>query len=321
MSDKSLIKFLEKAFGKADIATDGLNIAVKCPSCGRRGKKKLAIQVKTGQWHCWSCAIKGAKLSSLIKKYKSSFFEEFKKLFKDHQHAGDLSSVSVEKQHEEIHLPEGFLLLAAHLNSRDPDIRDTIAYCRRRGLTDRDMWYFKLGTCQSGQYRRRVIMPSFDSAGKLNYYAARTIDQTKYMKYLNAKVAKKSLIFNELNIDWSSEVTLVEGPFDLSKCNSNAVCILGSHLDETYTVFQEIVRNNTPVLLALDPDAADKAQKYAKLFSQYAINVRMLRHGKYSDVGEMPKSEFENCRLNAHTWNDTQRLHHLIRGIKSGTLV
>jgi len=320
MSDKSLIKFLEKIFGKAEVATDGLNIAVKCPDCGRRGKKKLAIHVKTGQWHCWSCAVKGAKLGSLIKKYRPNFLEEFKRLFEGRP-IGDLSHINDEKQPEPVLLPEGFLLLAAHLNSKDPDVRDTITYCHQRGLTDRDLWYFKLGTCQSGQYRRRVIMPSFDATGRLNYFAARTIDSAKAMKYLNAKVAKKSLIFNELNIDWSNEITLVEGPFDLSKCNSNAVCILGSHLDETYTIFQKIVRNNTPVLLALDPDAADKAQKYAKLFSQYTINVRMLKHGKYSDVGEMPRSEFENYRLTAHAWNENQRLRHLIRGIKSGTLV
>ena len=40
-------------------------------------------------------------------------------------------------------------------------------------------------------------------------------------KYLNANAKKKDLIFNELNIKWDEELTIVEGPLDLVKCNYN----------------------------------------------------------------------------------------------------
>ena len=32
--------------------------------------------------------------------------------------------------------------------------------------------------------------------------------------------------------DWKKELTLVEGPFDLFKCDTNATCLLGSHFTE-----------------------------------------------------------------------------------------
>ena len=69
---------------------------------------------------------------------------------------------------------------------------------------------------------------------------------------------KKQIIFNELNIKWDEELTIVEGPFDLTKSNFNTTCLLGSSLNESYELFKKIVKNKTPVLLGLDPDAMTK---------------------------------------------------------------
>ena len=63
------------------------------------------------------------------------------------------------------------------------------------------------------QLRRRVIIPSFDSEGFLNYFTARAIDEST-RKYVNPKVKRTDIIFNELNVDWKKELVIVEGPFD-----------------------------------------------------------------------------------------------------------
>ena len=127
-------------------------------------------------------------------------------------------------------------------------------------------------------------MPSFDSDGVLNYYTARSIDNDGHKKYINSKVKRKDVIFNELNIRWNEPLTLVEGPFDLVKCNWNATAMLGSYLDESYLLFRTIVQNKTDVILAMDSDARTKFHKIAEKLKSYGINVKYLDLGKFNDV-------------------------------------
>jgi len=252
----------------------------------------------------------------MLRKYFPRHLHEYENKF-----AGKKKLVVAEVEEEIVIPPEGFKLLATSIALRDPDVQKTIRYARARNLTNRDFWYFKLGTCTRGKFRRRLIMPSFNDVGDLNYFVARTIDNDESkMKYLNAKVSKKNVIFNEINIDWSKEITLVEGPMDLTKCDSNATCLLGSHFSEEYATFQKIIKNKTPVLLALDSDMNDKTQKYCKLLSSYGIQVRVLDLGPFSDVGEMSKLDFLHAKKLAKPWKSTDRLYHLIGSIKSGSL-
>jgi hypothetical protein len=317
------ITFLNKVFGTCVIGSDGLNAAVCCPNpkCGSYGsptKKKLVIKIDSDQFHCWVCDLRGRTLHAILRRYSPSYLHEYERKF-----AGKKKLLIIDAPEEELVIcPPGFKLLATSTSIKDPDVQDTIRYARSRNLTNRDFWYFKLGTCTSGKFRRRLIMPSFDDNGDLNYYVARAIDDAKsYMKYLNAKVSKKNVIFNEINIDWSKELTLVEGPMDLTKCDSNATCLLGSHFSEDYATFRAIIKNRTPVLLALDSDMSDKVQKYCKLLSSYGIDVRVLKLGPFSDVGEMNKVDFLHAKRAAMPWSTSDRLYHLIGSIRSGSLI
>lgn len=322
-STQDKINFLTKAFGPVSVGTDGINAAVKCPSCNGRGssKKKLVIRLDTDQHHCWVCDIKGKNLTNTLRKYAPEYLKEYSERFLGRKHVATLDSKESDVL-EVVRPPKGFILLpTVYHYARDPDIRDTIQYARSRGLGLRDFWRFKLGTCTTGRYRRRLIIPSFDASGDLNYFVARSIDDDTKMKYLNAKVPKMGVIFNEINIDWSEELTLVEGPMDMVKCDDNATCILGSHFSEEYKLFQEIIRHSTPVLLALDPDAMKKSQLIAKILSSYGCDVRVLDHGTHSDVGEMTKEQFLTAKANAKGWTSNDRLFHLIDSIKSGSII
>ena len=317
------VRFLNKVFGTCVIGSDGLNAAVCCPNskCGSYGqvsKKKLVIRIDSDHYHCWVCDSKGRDLSYLLRTNFPQHSEEYRNKF------GGRKIVRPDETEEvyEVSVPNDFRLLATSLNSLDPDVKDTIRYARSRGLTNKDLWYFKLGTTTKGRYRRRIIMPSFNLDGELDYFVARTIDPDGgKMKYLNAKVPKRTIVFNEINIDWSKELTLVEGPFDLTKCDDNATCLLGSHFSAEYNSFQKIIHNRTPVLLALDSDMQDKKQKYAKLLSTYGIDVRILDLGPYADVGEMTKLEFLTAKSRARQWKPEDRLYHMINSIKSGSLI
>jgi len=321
VSDK--ISFLNRVFGTCVIGNDGLNVAVCCPnrSCGSYGtsiKKKLVIRVDTDSHHCWVCDIKGRDLNSILRRYFPQYINEYNEKFRKKS-----KNLTIDIQDEPeivVTVPNNFRLLATSTSSKDPDIRDTINYLRSRGLTNRDLWYFKMGTCTQGRYRRRVILPSFDDSGDLNYFVARAIDSSAGMKYLNAKVPKKNVIFNEINIDWKQELTLVEGPFDLVKCDDNATCLLGSHFSEDYALFEQIIKNSTPVVLALDPDAKSKTQSYAKKLSSYGIAIRILDHGSFNDVGEMSRLDFIEAKRRAKKWKLDDHLFHRISTIKSGSL-
>ena len=269
-------------------------------------------------YHCWVCDLKGKNFQFLFRKYKPSLLGDYEKIKGTNISIAD-SAIAIEE--ELVRLPDGFIFLATNLKHVDPDVAAVIQYAYSRGLSLEDFWRFRLGTCIKGRFRRRLIVTSFNHEGILNYFVARAIDSNAFRKYLNPRVAKKKIIFNELNLDWSKEITLVEGAFDLMKCDENSTCLLGSSLGRDYEIFQKIVKNQTPVLLALDPDAESKTHTCAKLLYEFAVPVRILDVGGYEDVGSMPKDVYITRKKEAITWNSSERLYHLIRKIRSGSII
>jgi hypothetical protein len=313
----SKVEFIRKSFGEVLVARDSENVAVKCPNCSAGSKKKFSISVSTWNCHCWVCGIKGKDLSIILSKYVcKELSEEYRQRF--------LNGRSLEKQfkdtEEQVHLPKGFVPLCLQSTSRDPDIKDCISYLFNRGLSWSDFWYFKLGAVTTGKFRRRVIIPSFDFTGDLNYFSSRAIDDDSFLKYINSKAKKKTIIFNELNIDWKREITIVEGPFDLFKCNYNSTCLLGSSLGKDSYLFKRIVSNKSPVLLSLDSDMRKKSARIADLLSKYGCRTRILDLGDYSDVGEMSKEEFSRRRESASIWTRESSIMEKISSIRTGSL-
>lgn len=311
-------RLLERAFGKSVVSTDGINAAVVCPYCGKKGgKKKLVIRLDDGRYHCWVCGAKGKNAIRLFEKFCPSSVSDARKWLGNPRKK--LLESQIEEEKVVIQPPKDFILLANSSKILDPDVRDCYNYVVSRGVDIESMWRYKIGTCKTGRYRRRIVIPSFDSEGELNYVTARTIDD-KNPKYLNSKVQKTNVIINEINIDWSKKLTIVEGPFDLLKCNVNSTCLLGSHLPMKSALFQEIARNLTPVVLALDPDAIDKSHKIARDLYSFGIDVEILSL-KEGDVGDMSKVEFSNLLSSAKMWTDIDLLQNKISSIKSGSLV
>ena len=319
-SSTKKVRILSKALGPGIPSRDGDDIAFKCPKCGKPGssKKKLAVNLEKGMYHCWVCGLSGKSVYSLFKKFAPGHLSELAKI--KEWSSRHTRSIKVEEDVPALEMPKGFLLLAKEANSRDPDVRAALRYCKSRGLSIRDLWYFKLGTFTSGRFRRRVVFPSFTRHGVLNYFTARAIDSTT-LKYINAPVAKKEVLFNDINIDWQKPVTLVEGPFDLTKCPHNSSCLLGSHLPEDSVLFREIVKNGTPVVLALDPDALSKSHNIAKSLASYGISVKMSNVPDDRDVGDMNKEEVRNLINNSMIWKNDDRLRNLISKIKTGSIV
>jgi hypothetical protein len=237
------------------------------------------------------CGHRSRTLAFLIKKFgTASEFVEYRDVY-----AFDKAKiVTAEKLVIEttLSLPEDFkLLVDAPLY--DPDVRDMISYLASRGLEqDEHRW------------ARRVIMPSFDDAGLLNYFTARAIDKKRNPKYDNADVEWGSIIFNEINIDWKQELVLCEGPFDLMKCPNNSAPMLGSNMSDTNELLNMIRTNKTPVALALDADMWEtKTIRLAKKLSSYDIGVRIIDTRPFGDPGDATKKQFALAHKNAKVAN------------------
>lgn len=305
------VKFIESVFGLGRLARNGRNFDVRCPVCAPKdvSKKKLAILLEDDQWHCWTCGARGHSLWSLVRKYGTrDQLLEYRDRFmpadkRDHR----CLDIVIVDEPSGVELPDDFRLLATS-TSRDTDVLALRRYLTQRGITQRDMWYFKLGYSSDFRWKRRVLVPSFDARGALNYFVGRAVDKFRKPKYDGPDVPpgyKLQIIFNELNIDWSQELVLCEGPFDLMKCPDNAVPLLGSDLNETSALFNAIIVNKTPVALALDADMrVKKTPKLARKLAEFDVPVRIVTVP--TDPGDMAKRDFRQALVTARpfSWDD-----------------
>tara|TARA_R110002073_G_scaffold42762_1_gene119383 strand:- start:804 stop:1556 length:753 start_codon:yes stop_codon:yes gene_type:complete len=207
----------------------------------------------------------------------------------------DLFGTKVEEETETIlKLPEEFKSLANKClpRSASPFLR----YLSQRGVTRKEIIKWKIGYCSEGDYRNRVIIPSFNKDGFVNYYVARSIGDD-WQKYKNPP-ASKDIIFNELYVDWHEDLVIVEGIFDAIRAG-NSIPILGSTLRDGGKLFKAIVASGAKVFLALDEDANDKADRIIESLMSYGVDVSKIDTSGYEDIAEMPMDKFRERKKGA----------------------
>ena len=292
---KEAKKILYETLG--DSIDKGNELLFSCPSCNHH-KRKFSINLSKGYFKCWICDYRGRNVRRVIRSYGShnqlqkwdelsgrSDLERFADLFMEPE-----SGESAQK----LELPKEFISLC---HDKIPATgMYALRYLSSRGISKEDIVRWKIGYCFSGEYRNRIIFPSFDNDGDVNYFVGRSYNGDSY-KYKNPK-ASKNIVFNHLYVDWNKDLTIVEGIFD-ALVAGNAVPILGSTLRTDSDLIREIVRNDTPVYIALDPDAADKERRIIKTLLKYDIELYKVDVSGYEDVGSMPKQIFKERKKNA----------------------
>lgn len=314
------ISFIERVFGDGIISNGGMNISVLCPRCKSRkplgySKKKLVIKTDDFKCHCWVCGLKAPSIYPILNKFFKHSTDEFLHAFGESVLVAGLhDSMGILEDEKQITLPPECKVLAFH----QKEYRQHTRYLLQdRGLLESDLYRWKVLVSEHPDYRNRVIIPSFDAEGDLNYFTARKIfEKAKGVKYKNPEVDRKSIVFNELNVNWKEPLIIVEGPFDLLKVADNATCLLGSDLTEEYLLFQRICENNTPVILSLDRDAKSKEQKAAKLLSRYNVQVKLLEiPEEYEDIGDLPPGRFHDLIGSAKLYSRIETLKDKINSI------
>ena len=243
------------------------------------------------------CDVRGRDIRRVVRRYGSfTNLKEWDKL------AGvvDFSKLEfnlfpepTEEVVSRIDLPKEFKTLTGKITIAD---KRALCYLQNRGLGKGDILKYKIGYCSEGEYEGRIIVPSFDSEGYVNYFIARTFND-HWMRYKNPNVSR-DIIFNELNIDWDSDVILVEGVFDAIFAG-NAVPLLGSTLREESRLFQNLIKNDSSVVVALDADAEKKASRIIDTLRKYDIEVWKVDLPDNRDIADLGSSAFQNLLAQA----------------------
>ena len=313
MSDTKKLNILKEVLGSP--TKHGKENIYYCPKC-RHHKKKMSVNLDKNKFKCWVCDFSGNDITYLIKRYATrpqreewfSVCEIFDHSDLEVQLNEALNPPSFEPEKEQkIDLPEEFTTLTSIKLA--PASLSAINYLRRRDIEREEILTWKIGYCSRGLYKDRIIIPSFDSDGDVNYFVARSYSKEAFPKYKNPTASKK-IIFNELFLDFSAPLVIVEGIFDAINAGGNVVPILGSTLDEHHPLFQRIIENKTPVYLGLDQDAHLKEVKIAESLRSYGIDVYKINTKGYQDIGVMPRDIFHERKKKAKRFTETTLLNH-----------
>jgi DNA primase len=305
----AVFHLLESILGKGALNSTSGESSFFCPNHPHH-KKKLAVNIKKGNFHCWICDLKGRNVGNLIRRFGGeSKVQEYYQLvgepIKRVQEEDDFKLFNEEEnlpELKEVSLPYGYRPFSETIYSDFPEYKHYMKYLMEERNLDFDtINFFKMGWSEI--FYNRVIIPSYDCDNNLNYFVTRFIVPGD-LKYLNCQIDKTKIIMFESLIDWTKEITLVEGPFDaIPHYKHNVIPVLGSSLSSEDALFKKISKENARVNVCMDNDREDiieKALKMCQLFHGFGIECKFtdLSITGYKDPGMMPDKEFEELIRN-----------------------
>lgn len=278
---RTVIGILDSVLG-IGTSLAGSEQAHHCPFCHHH-KKKLQVNLVTQKWHCWVCNAKGRYVESLLRRLNVdiSYIQKIKQVYGD---ASFYYSDDNKEEKAQLFLPKEFKQLFYKPKGVNPIYNQARSYMSRRGVTSYDLIKYNIGYCETGLYAGRVIIPSYEKSGKLNYFIARSFYDNERMAYKNPPVSKDVIIF-ENNINWEEPIVLLEGVFDAFSVKRNAIPILGKFIPNA--LMQAIFTNGVKeIILMFDNDAIQESVKYAHYFLRNGISVKNIIPDE-KDFGEI----------------------------------
>ena len=247
---------------------DKCQLSVDCPACSAEknidkgdGKGKLEINYRKGVFKCWVCSYKNnmrGPIEKLIKRYGTKINLRDYELVKP-----ETSYTNETYEEKEVHvtLPKEFIHLSKP-NSYEPKYYFANKYLKERGITDEIIEEFNIGYAHEGKYKNRIILPSYDEFGNVNFFVARSFSNWTNPKYLNPDAEKQYIIFNHNKINFDATIYLVEGAFD-HIVTPNSIPLLGKILPRK---IKQLLADNAKaeIVVLLDYDAQEEANAIYK---------------------------------------------------------
>lgn len=210
-------------------------IAYDCPVCSHEikgldegdGKGNLEINYIDHVYQCWACGPTHdthGHLGKLIGEFGSPSDKKLYKLLRPDTYK------KREREYEQVKLPKEYTKFS-DVSDLNPTKREPYNYLKARNITDNIIERYDIGFASTGEYAGRIIVPSYDKDGELNFFVGRAYKDYIKPKYMNPDAPKSYLIFNESRIDWTKDIYIVEGVFD---CFSlpNSIPLLGKVMSE-----------------------------------------------------------------------------------------
>jgi DNA primase len=287
MSDDSeiLVELLREVLGDEHLHYQSKGqISFNCPVCDEgRNKGNFEINYFSHVYKCWSCSDENGTHGPLGKLFDKFGNKKQKKVYRVLQ-PEEYKPKEVRKP--KVQLPENFKLFK-DCNPKYPIKLQAYNYLKNRGVTDEMIEKFGIGFCDKGSHFGRIIIPSYDKDGELNYYIGRSWDVNSRAKYRNPEAEKEKIIFWENLIDWEKDIYLVEGAFD-GMFLDNPVVMLGKHISEL--LFDTIYNNaKGDVIICIDGDAWTNAVKLYHELNGGELwgRVKILKLPKDKDVCDL----------------------------------
>lgn len=283
-----------------------------CPNCAEENgsidyKYNLEISFTLGQYHCWSCGMSG-RLSKLIKNYGgSSKYDEYIQIITEIKESKyynfdlfkDNCGIFDEKF---LRLPKTFHKIDISQTKK----RTLVDYLNKRRIDQNLIDFYNIGvTGWDGEeyaWRNRIIFPSYDANGDLNYFTGRIYSNNdNRVKYRNCDFDKKNIILHEDKINWNCNVYLVEGAVDCLYYY-NSIALLGKTLTTDSKLYKTLFEKaNADIVICLDGDTKiDEVKKIYKLLNTGNLfdRIKYIRLGTdkipYKDFGEIYEASGRN---------------------------
>ena len=233
-------------------------------------KPKLQVNIKNGKWHCWVSGQGGHNLFQLFKKVKAT-----KKQYQELNELSDNFSfeyVPTKQENKEVKLPDEYKPMWTKSNS--PTYKHALKYLKSRSVSEDDMIKYSIGYCEDGLYSNRIIIPSYDDEGKLNFFIGRDIFDSK-LKYRNSPTPKDIIGF-DLFVNWEEPILLVEGALDAITSKVNSIPLFGKTIMNNLK--RKILEKKVKTLyVALDNDAVKDSMKIVEELMNEGIKVHMIK--------------------------------------------
>ena len=265
----------------------GNELAFYCPFCNHH-KQKLQVNTETQKWHCWTCNSGGKKLTSLLRKLDvdRKTISIIREIYGDSNYTPQQEDAETKVY---ISLPKEYISLNEEPVGFNPEYKHAIHYLNERGISQKDIVKYNIGYCKDGLYARRVIIPSYNTDGSLNYFVSRSYYPEEKMKYKNPPISKNIICF-ESQVNWNEPIILCEGVFDAITIKRNAIPLLGK-FPSKQLVEKIFMSGVNDIIISLDNDAINEALKAAEYFRKNGIHIKMM-YLKDKDASEMGYEKF-----------------------------
>jgi hypothetical protein len=288
------IDLLKKFLGKPKkINYDSTKATFNCPRCKEENgykfddKYNLEINLNNSKkkfkfkkiCHCWSCGLSGP-IQQIFKYHAPTHIkDEFYSFGVDNPYVlgytPDQSDVYAQEQI--LQLPKEFISFT-DMNIQNKEHLEAFTYLTTdRKLSLDQLKFYRLGFCTEGKFAKKIIIPSYNHNGRINYFLSRSYEKFPTEKHRNCDGDKTKIIFNEHLVNWNETVYLTEGMFDLFALPINSIPLLGKELTDDFYIFKLLVKYKPKIVLCLDEDAQKRAKDIKKLLESYGLIVKMLK--------------------------------------------